>query len=204
MQTSRPNTAQSPKSHKREVIAWAAAVVLVGALAVYAFGGLGSTSTGSNAQTTSTTYDISASAVIQAAASQFPAGYSATSFGSLNPSYPGEEDGAYAILSQAQSDANITVLVFNTTNSSQSYYAVFASSVQGLNGYSDITSVLGGFQQYGKCYAYGEDVDGIAVANGICTDGNVFLQAHLSSTEPLQQLESDLSDIMGTMYQSVA
>jgi len=41
------------------------------------------------------------------------------------------------------------------------------------------------------------------VANGVCTDGNVFLQAHLSSSESFAQLEDDLSSLMGSMYQSV-
>ncbi len=189
---------------KKSNITWVVAVVLVALLAVYAFGGLGSSSTPSNTQTTSTTYNIAASSVILAAAQQYPAGYNTTSAGLLHSTYPGERSAADAILSTSQSAANMTVLVFDTVNSSQSYYRVFTSNVKGLVGYTDISSVLSGYEQYGSCYAYGEDVDGIAVANGICTDGNVFLQAHLSSSESFSQLEGDLSSLMGAMYQSVS
>ena len=131
-------------------------------------------------------YNIAASSVILAAAQQYPAGYNTTSAGLLHSTYPGERSAADAILSTSQSAANMTVL-FDTVNSSQSYYRVFTSNVKGLVGYTDISSVLSGYEQYGSCYAYGEDVDGIAVANGICTDGNVFLQAHLSSSESFSQ-----------------
>jgi hypothetical protein len=178
-------------------------VVLVALLAIYAFGGLGSSPGPTYSQTTSTTYNVSASAVIQAAVQQNPAGYNATTLMVVNPSHPGAQSAAYAILSEPQSEANVTVIVFETTNSTQSYYNLFASHVVGLAGYTNITSLLNGYEQYGKCYGYGEDVDGIAVANGICADGNVFLQAHLSSTEPFSQLEADLSSLMGAMYQSV-
>jgi hypothetical protein len=189
---------------KKSNIVWAVAVVLVALLAIYAFGGFGSSPGPTYRQTTSTTYNISASAVIQAAVQQNPAGYNATNLRVLNHSYPGAQSEAYAILSETPSYANMTVIVFDTTNSAQSYYNLFASHVVGLPGYTNITSALNGYEQYGKCYAYGEDVDsGQAVANGICTDGNVFLQAHLSSIESFSQLEADLSSLMGAMYQSV-
>ena len=97
----------------------------------------------------------------------------------------------------------MTVAVFGSVNSSQSYYGVFSSNVKGLSGYTDITSVLSSYERYGVCYAYGEDVDGIAVTNGICTVGNVVLLAHLSSSESFAQLEDDLSSLMGAMYQSL-
>jgi hypothetical protein len=188
---------------KRSNIVWAVAVVLVALLAIYALSGFGSPPGPAYGQTTSTTYDISASAVIQAAVQQNPAGYTATTLRAVNPSHPGAQSAAYAIMNESQSLANMTVIVFGTTNSSQSYYNLFASHVVGLPGYTNITSVLNSYEQYGRCYGYGEDVDGIAVANGICADGNVFLQAHLSSTEPFSQLEADLSSLMGAMYQSV-
>ena len=188
---------------KKSNIVWAVAVVLVALLAIYALGGFGSTPGATYSQTTSTTYNISASAVIQAAVLQDPAGYNATSLRMANPSYPGAQSAADAVLSEPQSAANMTVIVFDTINSTQSYYDLFASHVVGLPGYTNITSVLNGYEQYGKCYGYGEDVDGIAVTNGICADGNVFLQAHLSSSATFSQLESDLSSLMGAMYQSV-
>lgn len=191
------------RSHTKENAAWAVAVVLVALLAVYAFGGLGFSTGSSGTRTTSTTYDTAASSVVIAAAQQYPNGYNATSLGPLAPDYPGAQSAAYAVLYQSESSANITVIVFDSTNSSESYYGLFLSNVKGLAGYTEITGVLSGYQKYGACYAYGEDVDGIAVANGICTDGNVFLQAHLSSTEPLSELEGDLSSLIGAMYQSV-
>jgi hypothetical protein len=188
---------------KKSNVIWAVAVILVALLAIYALGGFGSTPGPTYSQTTSTTYNVSASAVVQAAAQQDPAGYNATSLKALNHSYPGAQSAADAILSEPQSAANMTVIVFDTTNSTQSYYDLFASHVVGLPGYTNITSVLNAYEQYGKCYGYGEDVDGIAVTNGICVDGNVFLQAHLSSSATFSQLESDLSSLMGAMYQSV-
>ncbi|MDA4112524.1 MAG: hypothetical protein OK474_00560 [Thaumarchaeota archaeon] len=188
---------------RKSNIVWAVAVALVALLAIYAFGGFGSSPGPTYDQTTSTTYSISATAVIQAAVQQGPAGYTATTLRAVNSSHPGAQSAAYAILNESQSLANMTVIVFGTTNSSQSYYDLFASHVVGLPGYTNITPVLNGYEQYGKCYGYGEDVDGIAVANGICTDGNVFLQAHLSSTAPFSQLEADLSSLMGSMYQSL-
>ena len=190
-------------SHRRGNLAWAAAVLVVALLAVYAFGGLRPSSSSSFSQTTSTAYSLDASSVITAAVQGYPAGYNATSAGLLSPSYPGVGSAAYALMSQTQSSANLTVIVFDTDNASQSYFSLFQSNVKGLAGYTDITSVLAGYEQYGACYAYGDDVDGIAVANGICTDGNVFLQVHLSSTESFSQAQSDLASLMGAMYQSV-
>jgi hypothetical protein len=191
------------RSFRKSNIVWVIAVVLVALLAIYALGGLGSSHGPTYSQTTSTTYEVSASVVVQSAAQQNPAGYSATNSRVVNSSYPGAQSEAYAILSDPQSAANMTVIVFDTTNSTQSYYSLFASHVMGLPGYTNVTSLLNGYEQYGKCYGYGEDVDGIAVANGICADGNVFLEVHLSSSESFSQLESDLSSLMGAMYQSV-
>lgn len=188
----------------RSSVAWIAAVVVVGILAVYALGGsLSKSSTSTFSETTSTNYVVQALPLVQAAAQQNPSGYNLTSSKALPASYPGEQTGAYAILAEPESAGNMTVLVFGTTNSSQTYYNSFVSQVEGLPGYTDISGVLSGYTQYGYCYAYGEDVDGIAVANGICTDGNVFLQVHLSSSEPFSQLEVDLSNFMGAMYDSV-
>jgi len=191
-------------SHKRNNLIWLIAILLVASLALYAFGGFRGSSSTTSSQTTSTSYSVSAPSIVQYAAQGYVDGYNATSAGLLSPTRAGEESGAYAVLSQSQSLANITALVFDTTNSSQSYYDLFVSNVQGLAGFTDISSVLSGYQQYGSCYAYGEDVDGIAVANGVCRDGNVFLEAHLSSTEAITQAESDLSSLMGAMYQSVS
>jgi hypothetical protein len=194
----------SPKSHLRGNLVWLIAVVLVAIFAIYAFGGFGTSSAPSSTVTTSTSYYISAASVVLAAAQQYPAGYNATSIGPLSLNRPGEQSASFALLSQSQSSANMTVIVFGSTNSSQSYYDSFTSGVRGLVGYTDISGALGGYEQYGSCYGYGEDVDGIAVANGVCTNGNVFLEVHLSSTESFAQIESDMSSLMGAIYQSVS
>ncbi|MDA4134365.1 MAG: hypothetical protein OK441_02205 [Thaumarchaeota archaeon] len=190
---------------KKGNIAWAIAVVLVAILAIYALESNVAAPGPTYTQTTSTTYEVAASSVIQSAVQQNPAGYIATATVALKPGYPGEQGAEDAILNgdQGQAAANITVAVFDSANASQAYYNLFTSNVRGLAGYTDVTSVLASYEQYGSCYAYGEDVDGIAVANGVCTDGNVFLQAHLSSSESFAQLEDDLSSLMGSMYQSV-
>jgi len=190
---------------KKGNIAWAIAVVLVAILAIYALESNTAPRGPTYTQTTSTVYEVAASSVIQSAVQQNPSGYATTSTGALKSTYPGEQGAEDAILNgdQGQAAANMTVMVFDSANSSQSYYGVFTSNVKGLAGYTDITSILASYEQYGSCYAYGEDVDGIAVANGVCTDGNVFLQAHLSSSESFAQLEDDLSSLMGSMYQSV-
>jgi hypothetical protein len=196
---------QSPRTRsiRKGSVAWVAAIVLVALLVVYSLGGSASPSTSSFTSTTSTSYDVGAASVVSAAAQQSPSGYNATSAGGLRASYPGEESGAYAILSEPQSAANMTALVFTSADSAGSYYSSYTSHVRGLAGYTDVSADLAAYTQYGSCYAYGEDVDGIAVLNGVCTDGNVFLQVHLSSSASFQQLEGDLSGLMGALYHSL-
>jgi len=206
MNVDQPDSRTSAGSYlKKGNIASVIAVVLVAILAIYALESNTTTPGPTYTQTTSTTYEVAASSVIQSATQQNPAGYVTTSTAALKAAYPGEQGAEDAILNgdQGQAAANMTVVVFDSANSSQSYYGVFTSNVKGLAGYTDVTSILASYEQYGSCYAYGEDVDGIAVANGVCTDGNVFLQAHLSSSESFAQLEDDLSSLMGSMYQSV-
>ncbi|MGA2664607.1 MAG: hypothetical protein ABSF83_06670 [Nitrososphaerales archaeon] len=196
------------RSHRRSNALWAAAVVLVALFAAYAYASSSASPPPPSTtvtRTTRTSYDVTASSIVLSAVQQDPAGYTEASSGPLAPTYPGELSAADAILETSGSAANgnVTVAVFATTNSSQSYFDEFASHVRGLAGFTDITSVIGAYEQYGGCYAYGEDVDGIGVANGICVDGNVFLQVHLSSSEQFSYLEDDLSSLMGAAYQSV-
>jgi len=115
----------------------------------------------------------------------------------------------WAVLQQSDgSEANVTVLAYPSANASQAYFERLVAGVDGLPGYTDITSSLASFQQYGSCYGYGEDVgDGensIAVVNGVCTKGNVFLSVHLVSGISFSELEGDLTSIMGALYQSAA
>ncbi len=100
------------------------------------------------------------------------------------------------------SEANLTATVYSSANVSQSYFDRLVAGVKGLPGYSDISSNLASFEQYGTCYGYGEDVDGIAVVNGVCTKGNAFLQVHLVSSVSLSDLEADLTVLMSALYQS--
>jgi sialic acid synthase SpsE len=107
-------------------------------------------------------------------------------------------------MGQSQSAANLTVVVFNQVSSAQSYFARFRSNVQGLPGYSNLSSVVNGYQQYGACYGYGEDVDGIAVVVGICTKGNVFLEVHITSSNDFSSTQGDLANLMGAAYSNVS
>jgi len=108
----------------------------------------------------------------------------------------------WAILDQSDgSSANVTVTEYSSAVTSQAYFNKFTASVKGLPGYVDISSDLTSFQQYGKCYGYGEDLEGIAVVNGVCTKGNVFIQVHLNSSITFPDLEEDLTSIMGALYQ---
>lgn len=101
------------------------------------------------------------------------------------------------------SSANVTVMVFPNMNESQAYFGRVVADEGGLPGYSVINSTLASYQQYGSCYAYGEDTsDGISVVNGLCTKGNVFLEVHLISGISFNALEDDLTAIMGAAYQS--
>lgn len=153
---------------------------------------------------TSTFISAGADAIIASAVQTNPAGFTLES---SKPAVSGSsvQSSDWAILEQADgSEANVTVVVYPSTNASQAYFDRLVAGVTGLPGYTDITSDLGSFQQYGKCYGYGEDVEGIAVANGVCTKGNVFLYVHLDSGISFSGLEGDLSSIMGALYQSAA
>lgn len=149
--------------------------------------------------TTSTQFAIGADTMVSAVASQSPSGYSLES-----AKANGSASADWAVLGAADgSVANLTALVFASPNDSQAYFTRLVSSLEGLPGYSDLTSALSAYQQYGRCYGYGEDVDGIAVVNGVCTEGNVFLQVHLVSNESFGDLEADMTSLMGALYGSV-
>ena len=176
-----------------------AVVVIVAVLAVAAYSTLnnGPSATPTNARTQ---FSIGADAVVSTAAGQEPAGYTLES-SKGNP----QASADWAVLGQADGSlANITALVFTSANDSQAYYGRLVPGLKGLPGYTDASSALSSYQQYGSCYGYGEDVDSIAVVNGVCTKGNVFLQVHLVSSKPFDQLEGDMTSMMGALYTSVA
>ena len=145
----------------------------------------------------STSISEGASSIIGSALQANPAGFVFQSSGR-----PVSGSSGWATLQQPDgSEANVTVVVYPSTAASQRYFSRVVSGVKGLPGYADITSDLDSFQRYGQCYGYGEDVDSIAVVNGVCTKGNVYLQVHLVSAIPFTDLEGDLTSIMGALYQ---
>ena len=178
-------------------------VIVVAVLAVAAVVALTSTTPPPSVTTTtgSITITSGANTIVIAAVQTTPAGFTLES-----SKQPPSVTGDWAILQQESdgSEANVTVIVYPSTNASQAYFSTLVSGLKGLAGYSDATSSLTSFQQYGACYGYGEDVDSIAVVNGVCTKGNVFLQVHLVSGIAFSSLESDLTSIMGALYRSAA
>jgi len=152
----------------------------------------------SSTTTGSTTISSGADTIIAAALQSNPAGFTLSS-----SKQPASSSADWAILQQSDgSEANVTVILYISTNASQEYFGRVVAGVENLPGYTNVTSSLTSFQGYGPCYGYGEDVDSIAVINGICTKGNAFLQVHLVSGIDFPDLEDDLTSIMGALYQS--
>ncbi|MGD0319011.1 MAG: hypothetical protein ABSB56_04890 [Nitrososphaerales archaeon] len=171
-----------------------AVLIIAGVVALVATSRPSATTT-----TTMSTYiSAGADSILASAVQTNPSGFVLVS---SKPAASGSSDWA-SLQSADGSEANVTVLVYPSTNASRAYFDRFVTGVSGLTGYTDITSDLASFQQYGKCYGYGEDVEGIAVANGVCTKGNAFLQVHLASSISFSALEGDLTSIMGALYQS--
>jgi len=141
----------------------------------------------------STSYNVSPNSVLSSAVQQNKSGYVLESSG-RDWRVLDSSDGSFA---------NMTVRVFSSTNASQAHYGAFVASVKGLPGYTDASSELNSFQQYGRCYAYEEGVENFTVVNGICSKGNVILKIHLASTVSLQQLEADMVTLMRSLYDSV-
>jgi hypothetical protein len=148
----------------------------------------------------STSISSGADTIIALAIRTSPAGFVPQS-----SKQPASSSSDWAILQRSDgSEANVTVMVYSSAGASQRYIDTFVSGVRGLPGYTDVTSDLASFQRYGTCYGYGEDVDSIAVINGVCTKGNVFLQVHLVSGVSFSDLEGDLTSVMGALYQSAS
>lgn len=161
----------------------------------------------STAETTAaTSYDTLASSVISSAANYAPAGYTQGSSRPLFPNETGLMSGGYALYSdQRGALANVTILVFDSPASAQTYIASVISNAKGLSGYSDATSALTGYQHYGACYGYAESdpEGGEYVANGVCTKGNVYIQVHLAATSSLASAESDMAGFVGAAYRGL-
>jgi hypothetical protein len=192
---------------RRNLIALAAASLVLLALLLFALGTFNPTpATTSAASTTSTSFAVDATAVIASAASHAPAGYAQGSSRQLYPNETGLKSGGYLVFStQAGLLANMTVLVFDTPETAQTYISSVVSNAKGLSGYSDVSSSLASYQHYGFCYGFGEtDPYGNgAVTTGVCTKGNVYIQVHVVSPSSLSSAEVDLSTLVGAAYQAV-
>ena len=178
-------------------------VLLVMAVAVLAIAGAASLAL-STAQppgtTETTTISAGADKIVASAVQAGPAGFTLES-----SKQPPSGTADWAVLQQADgSEANLTVTVYSSTGAAQAHFDRFVAGVRDLPGYTEVTSSLASFEQYGGCYGYGEDVVGIAVIYGVCTKGIVFLQAHLVSSIDFSTLEGDLTSSMGALYQGAA
>lgn len=164
-------------------------------------------STSAPTETTSTTYNLPALSVIASAGTSTPAlGYDQGSLKQLTPHETGVESAGYALFSnQGGAIANITVLVFNSTTSAQRYIDSVISNSKGLSGYTDVTSMLTSYQHYGTCYGYAEtDPEGAgAIATGLCTKGNIYVQVHIATTSSLSSVEGDMASLVGAAYQGI-
>jgi hypothetical protein len=184
-----------PASRRRRVVAVGVAILVVAALSV-AIGA--SSSPIGGPRTSSTHISGTADEIVAAAAGLNPAGFAPSS-----SKRTGTAESDWAILQNPDgSEANITVTVYPDANASAARFNRLRAGVQGLPGYSDVSVVLSPFGQFGGCYAYGEDVDGIGVINGACMKGNAVLQVHLVSGIAFSDIEVDLSAIMGALYES--
>jgi hypothetical protein len=178
-------------------------VVLV-ALLVYGLGTFGSTATSTSSQTTAS-YDVLASSVISSAAAHVPSGYLQGSSKQLNPNETGLVSGGYALYSnQGGALANMTILVFGTPSTAQRYITSVISNAA-ASGFTNATSTLTGYEQYGICYGYAQadPAGGEYVANGVCTKGNVYIQVHIAATSSLPSAEGDMAGFVGAAYEGL-
>ncbi len=189
------------------LVALGAASVVVLVLLLFSLSGLNPPSaTMSATTTTSASYAVDAPSVIASAVTYLPTGYALGSSQQLDAGAPGLRSGEYAVLSsQTGSVAKMTILVFDSPDSAQTYIGIAVSNAKALSGYADISPVLASYQHYGVCYGYGEDdPDGNgAVATGVCTRGNVYIQIHLVSHSPLATAKKDLASLVWAGYNAV-
>lgn len=201
MEASAPAT--KSRSWRPFVGVGAVAVILL-LILFYGLGGLNTSSSGTVTTTTSTSYGVTAASLLSSVASDAPPGYLQGSTKQLTPDEAGLVSAGYQLYSnQGGALANMTVIVFNSTTSAQRYGDSVINNAKALGGYSDVTSILGGYERYGSCYGYAEadPEGGEYVANGVCVDGNVYVFVHLASTSSLASAESDMAAFMGAVYQ---
>jgi hypothetical protein len=195
------------RSGKRYLAALGVASIVLLVLVLYAFGSFNAPPASSTTQTTqATSYNTVASSVISSAANYLPAGYLQESSKELNANESGLVSGGYVLYSNpAGSLTNMTILVFSSQASAQTYLTSVISNAKGLSGYSDATSTLSGYQHYGFCYGYAESdpEGGEYVANGVCTKGNVYIQVHLAARFSLSSAEGDMAGFVGAAYEGL-
>jgi len=173
-----------------------AALVIAGAVALVSTSGPQAAGTGTSAAGTSISNP--ADAIVKSTVQTSPGGF----VNETSKQAPSTTSDWAVLQAPDGSEANVTVIVYPSSNASQSYFDKLVAGVKGLPGYSDISSELTSFQQYGTCYGYGEDVEGIAVVNGFCTKGNAFLQIYLVCSISFSDLEADMTVIMNALYQN--
>jgi hypothetical protein len=201
------NGAKPQRGRKSIFLVGVAALVLLGLL-LYSLGTFNApAATSSSTTTTSTSYSVLASSVIASAASHAPDGYVQGSSKQLNASESGLESGGYGTFStQGGSIANMTILVFDAPQSAQTYIRSIIANSKGLLGYTDITQGLASYAHYGMCFGFGQtDPEGNgAVATGVCTKGNVYIQVHVVSPSLLSSAEGEMADLVGAAYQGTS
>ena len=198
------SSGRPPKVGRRLVALGAASIALV-LLLIYSLGSLSAPqATDSATTTTATSYAVAASSVLASAGAHAPDGYTQGPPHQLTPRESGLDSGGYAMFStQGGATANMTILVFDSSQSAQTYIGSVIANAKGLSGYTDVTAVLSSFQRYGVCYGFGQvDPYGSgAVATGICTKGNVYIQVHGVSPSSLSSAKAEMSDLVGAAYQ---
>jgi hypothetical protein len=156
--------------------------------------------------TTATSYSVAASAVIASAAARAPDGFAGGFVRQLSPIESGLVGGGYgSFFTHGGSLANLTVLVFVSPDSAQTYISSVITNSKALSGYTDISARLANYLQYGVCYGFGQtDPDGNgAVATGVCTKGNVYIQVHVVAPSSLSSAQAEMSDLVGAAYQGI-
>ncbi len=198
-----------PTSRAGRIRQWRFAVLGVASatvlgLLLYSIGAFGPPASAGPATTTSTSYSLTAASVVGSVSTDPPDGYQQGSSGPLSPSESGLTSGGYATFHKpGGSAANVTVLVFDSQQSAQAYAEGVISGAKDLPGYTNVTAAISAYRHYGVCYGFGEaDPEGNgAVANGLCTKGNVFIQVHVVSSVSLSSARGDMADLVGAAYQ---
>jgi hypothetical protein len=183
-----------------------ASIIVLGLL-LYSLGAFNpSAATNSVMTTIATSYSVDASAVIASAVAHAPDGFAGGFVRQLNPSESGLVGAGYgSFFTRGGSLANMTILVFDSPHSAETYISSVIANSKALSGYTDVSANLASYLRYGLCYGFGQtDPDGNgAVATGVCTKGNVYIQVHVVTPSSLSSAQGDMSDLVGAAYQGI-